>query len=425
VPTFCPVPDGSAARHQRVSRWSPLPCRSVDRDIESGGVDWPLALGRASLLARLPARTLRSFLGASHRRPGNDVPALPARPRQLGEVAVDELLIAVNALIRRVPTESAMDAMVERAARVGRALGDITPADLYPPVGVPPDVELRRERAYHLKIETATFASRPPLPRAVTDAVPELLDGANRSVTVRLMRHPDPRPWVVVLHGTQQGTDMDLLAMSARHLHAGLGLNVALPVLPFHGARSVRDHDAVGFDPVSNLVLGVQGAADIRATIAWIRSFGDEPLGVYGVSLGGYFAALVAGVETVDLALAGVPVLSIPHLIATHLVRAGGKRGRRLGEHLESDAAVRLDRLVDPLTFAPQAPHDRRFVVGGLGDRVTTSAQALALWEHWDRPTLLWYPGGHVGYFWSSEVRDFTNCALRTLAGLRSASLGV
>jgi pimeloyl-ACP methyl ester carboxylesterase len=38
----------------------------------------------------------------------------------------------------------------------------------------------------------------------------------------------------------------------------------------------------------------------------------------------------------------------------------------------------------------------RRMIIGGLGDRLAPPEQAKALWEHWGRPRLHWYPGNHM-----------------------------
>ena len=59
----------------------------------------------------------------------------------------------------------------------------------------------------------------------------------------------------------------------------------------------------------------------------------------------------------------------------------------------------------------------RRFVFAGLGDRMSTFGQARRLWEHWDRPSMAAYAGGHVGFFWSSAVRRLVDQSVRaTLA---------
>jgi hypothetical protein len=126
--------------------------------------------------------------------------------------------------------------------------------------------------------------------------------------------------------------------------------------------------------------------------------------------------SLVAGIEDdLDIAIAGIPVISMQRLLARHLVRSGGREGRVLASMLRSDAVDSVERFVDPLAFAPTVALDRRFVFGGLTDRVTTPQHTLALWRHWGEPSVVWYPGGHIGHFWAGDVRAFVDGALSRL----------
>jgi hypothetical protein len=45
---------------------------------------------------------------------------------------------------------------------------------------------------------------------------------------------------------------------------------------------------------------------------------------------------------------------------------------------------------------------------------MSTFEQALRLWDHWDRPTMVAYQGGHVGFFWSRASRRLIDDAIST-----------
>ena len=64
-----------------------------------------------------------------------------------------------------------------------------------------------------------------------------------------------------------------------------------------------------------------------------------------------------------------------------------------------------------PLHRRSLVPRERRFVIGALGDRICPPAHAATLWEHWERPRMHWYPGGHLAQFRRgrvhAEVRSF------------------
>src|SRR5665811_415742 len=112
---------------------------------------------------------------------------------------------------------------------------------------------------------------------------------------------------------------MDFVGLQAIRLHRDLGLNVVLPVLPLHGSRRlsrVGGEQFLGFD-LMNTVHGLaQSAWDVRRVIGWARAQGAPSVGLYGVSLGGYTAALVAGIEPdLDCVIAGIPVVDFLTLI--------------------------------------------------------------------------------------------------------------
>jgi len=75
-------------------------------------------------------------------------------------------------------------------------------------------------------------------------------------------------------------------------------------------------------------------------------------------------------------------------------------------------AADDAHQVVSPLAMDCKVPFDRRYIFAGLADRMSTFGQARRLWLHWGRPTLAAYPGGHVGFFWSSAAKKLVDGAL-------------
>jgi hypothetical protein len=80
---------------------------------------------------------------------------------------------------------------------------------------------------------------------------------------------------------------------------------------------------------------------------------------------------------------------------------------------LRDDNAAALNDLVSPLSYAPLLAPERRFVYAGVGDRMATPEQAVALWRHWDEPTTLWIQGSHIGAALSRRARQFVYDAFR------------
>jgi len=239
----------------------------------------------------------------------------------------------------------------------------------------------------------------------------------NGTAHLYVLQHEEPRPWLIGVHGFAMGTPLiNFSGFPVRMLHEELGLNLALPVLPLHGPRGaggVSGGEVLTPDYLRMVHLFAQGVWDVRRTLAWIRAQSDQPVGLYGISLGGYVSALVAAFEP-ELAcvVAGIPAVDFPSLATDNQPWIM----RRYGDEFEVDwKLVRaVSHVVSPLAFAPRVPHARRFIYAGLADRVVKPYQARALWRHWQEPEIHWFSGGHVLGIWNESIRDFLAEALES-----------
>jgi acetyl esterase/lipase len=218
------------------------------------------------------------------------------------------------------------------------------------------------------------------------------------------------------VHGARQGQPSDLFVFRARRLHRA-GFNVALPVLPVHGARALRTSATFPtLDLLDNLHAITQGVSDLRQTLAWIREQDAPAIAVHGLSLGGHLAAMLVGLEgDIAAAVAGVPMASVVGVIGAHVSRPV-TGDAEVAAYLASEPATALDRLMSPFEVTPLVRRERLHVYGGYGDGMSTFGQSEALWRHWGRPAHCWYAGGHVGAVWSTDVQRFVEDALRPLA---------
>ncbi len=251
---------------------------------------------------------------------------------------------------------------------------------------------------------------------------------ANREVTVRLLRHPGgPRPWLIAVHGQGMGRAGDHRMLRMRRVHEELGINVALPVLPLHGPR------AQGFSPeqlfVSNVypvnnVLGLaQAAWDLRRLLLWLRADQGAPaVGVLGLSLGSYACSLLATLEA-DLAcvIALVPEPDLPGSLRA--AEPAIQSRRALHRALYDDRADLVHSPIATLDRRCLVPHDRRYIVAGQADRIASPSGAAALWRHWDEPSILWRPRGHVTTGRSAVYDDHLTSVLTSSGLTAGASL--
>jgi len=234
---------------------------------------------------------------------------------------------------------------------------------------------------------------------------PEIRDGYlshrdNRTAHAYLWRHASgPRPTLICLHGYGMGrVSFDARVLGVNWLHRGLGLDVAAVVLPLHGPRALRRRSGAGFldaHPLwTNAAFG-QAIWELRRLAGWLRNQGAPLLGVYGVSLGGYTAALFASIESrLGCAITVVPVASLTAMIRRDLSEE--KRLAREALGLTDEVLEQAWAPHAPLLHAPKVEKSGRLIVAGLADRICTPDQAQALFEHWERPAIHWFPGTHL-----------------------------
>src|SRR5579871_5470197 len=369
---------------------------------------------RALLAAPRTVRfALRSLFGDAS--PGGEARSVTPTPSLLAHVAMDETILAVAMAPNRFPRRAEYERVAAEVAEARELFSDrgwlADPASYHKdPPPLRGGVVTTRGWALGLPYERIHFESgfeaRPEEPGAGRWAEVR----PNQTAVATVLRHPDgPRPWVVALHGFGMGYPfMDFVGLRAGYLHRRLGLNVVLPVLPMHGPRKVTrlgGEQFLSFD-LMNAVHGLaQSVWDVRRIVSWIEKQEPSGIGLYGVSLGGLAAALVAGLAgPFSFVMVGVPVSDFAALLKAHSPHH--VRLRSIEHQILGGPAETVHRVVCPLQFEPHVAEDRRFIFAGLGDRLAPPTQATALWQRWGRPRIAWYPGNHVGYLWSGQVRS-------------------
>lgn len=344
-------------------------------------------------------------------------PTLLGRASLASQVALDETVLAV--IRNRQPKPHMLVAADRTATELMSASAVFAERGwLAAPTGYhrdpPPlrdaDIIDLRSRSWPYRHETMTFASE-FRPRGIEPGADRWVHhGRNATVLVRLLRHHDAAaPWVVCLHGFGMGASrFDLTVLWARHLHRQFGFNVAVPVLPRHGPRRTGDDGQLLSLDLAGTLHGISQAVwDVRRLVSWIRGTGSGSVGVYGLSLGGYLAALLAGIERLDAVVAGIPFTDVPDLMMHHHPPPG------YADVLRSASARDVFSVVSPVGVAPKLGPDRLAIFAARGDRLIPGEHPLALREAWQVCPIHWYNGGHTGFAWSRQARDFVGNRLR------------
>ncbi len=353
-----------------------------------------------------------------------DVPEPPITPELALKVAGDELNLATLWIGRSSPLvrdPARLNEEVEEVRNFFEEQGFLKQPDSYHVV--PPPLEHPRlllTRVRDLRYEELRFPSEYS-PREEEPGRERWLSfQANRTAYAWVMRHEDkPRPWLICIHGFGMGIPyLDLQTFRANVLHQQLGLNLVCPVLPLHGPRKAGarsgDH-FLGGAFLNTIHAEAQAMWDVRRLLAWIRAQDAPAVGVYGLSLGGYNAALLASLEP-ELAcvIAGIPATDLTAL--TQRLDSPYKLERFKQADFAWEQIEEILRVVSPLALSPKVPLERRYIFGGAVDRLVPPSQVWALWQHWERPRILWYAGSHVSIHWEPKVRALVREALRDSA---------
>ena len=360
------------------------------------------------------ARSWGAYLGGGR----NELPV--ARPTlALATHALRDELVLVGLLWKRPLSDPAayerINGEVQEAINLyGRRGWMKKPAGFFPAPPVPTDVSIRSFTTRNRTHERISFESGYTPHPGEPGADRWMSYTGNTREHALMLRHPEPRPWLVCVHGTELGrAGLDLALFRAWHLHTDLGLNVILPVLPMHGPRAKGLPKGAVF-PGEDVMDDVHGTAqavwDVRRVLAWIRA--QQPgarIGLNSISLGGYITGLVASLDDdLTCAILGVPPSNLVDLLGRHSgLGKGDPRQTTL------DLAAPIGRMVSPLSLQPKVTQEGRFIYAGVADRIVhPRQQVLQLWEHWGRPDIGWYHGGHTGFFEARPVQRYVDAAL-------------
>ncbi|HEY2774622.1 MAG TPA: alpha/beta hydrolase [Candidatus Binatia bacterium] len=226
----------------------------------------------------------------------------------------------------------------------------------------------------------------------------------NRIARARWWRHDGgPRPTLIAIHGFMADPYWLNVRFFSLQQFYERGYDVLLATLPHHGLRAESStlYSGQGFFTAGMSGINehmAQAICDLRVLMRYLRrDRGVEKIAVTGVSLGGWTAALLAGLEDdLDAVIPNVPVCSPVDLLlewqpAGTIVRTGLFALRWSVRYLREIMAV-----TTPLTYKPRIATERLMIIGGVGDRLAPPKHSRLLWDHWGRCRIHWFPGNHV-----------------------------
>lgn len=297
----------------------------------------------------------------------------------------------------------------------------------------PAAVSAGRSRSQHhgVEVRTLTGPSRGPGKDS----------GSQRlAATVHLRPGRPDLPFVLLVHGLLAASPHYEEGM-CRRLTAGEAHAARLD-LPFHLRRRLpHSRSGIGYlsaDLSWTRDVVRQSVEDCAAVLDWARREVSPRLMVFGTSLGGLIACLLAGQLELDSMVAIAPFCDPPGTfidrLPTRLRRALDLDGDRGGVWGANRAAARsaVEAALAPLVpraFAPPAtPGERIAIVHPVLDRVVGEAPMAELARSWGAE--LWsYRHGHISVMnargLGTRIRGWLISPHEARAGLGTARLGV
>lgn len=217
----------------------------------------------------------------------------------------------------------------------------------------------------------------------------------NREAAARFYDHTSgPRPTIVLVHGYRSGQyAIEEVAWPIDWM-LSQGLDVVVFVLPFHGLRAApgRGPAFPSSDPRFTIEGFRQAIGDLRALVRHLHERGSKDVGVMGMSLGGYTAALFASLEpSLAFAIPMIPLASFADVAreANRLVGSASERD------LQHTALERAFAIASPLHRPLAIGVERTLVIAAEVDRITPPSHAKKIATHWGSPLSV-FPGGHI-----------------------------
>jgi hypothetical protein len=221
---------------------------------------------------------------------------------------------------------------------------------------------------------------------------------ANQTMWARWFRHRKaPRPCAVILHGYLGGTLAVEEYMWPIQTLFDRGLDVILTVLPNHGVRAgIRGRFRLPGFPAVDPRLAVEGFRQLvhehLTLFDYLLDGRVSSLGLMGMSLGGYSAALLSTLDPrLRFGVFYMPLASV----ADFALRTGRMVGSEREQRQQATLLERVYRCVSPLARPSLLPSGKTLVLAGEADLITGLPHGNQLVEQFGA-TFCTYAGSHI-----------------------------
>lgn len=238
-------------------------------------------------------------------------------------------------------------------------------------------------------------------PSAVVPPHPELGTVYGRYFKTRMA---EPAPTVIVLHGWLAFNYIWYTSICQKL--ARTGTSSLIIQLPYHMQRRLRTARysgewAISGDMAQSIEMIRQSVADTRSVINWLAAQSTAPIGLWGVSLGGWIGALLVAVESrLDFAVLMTPAVR-PDDVMWFSELCPPLREVIASAGFTYDDVEAVLRVVTPKYFSPRLAPERLLLVQADVDQAVRPHTIEELWRVWGHPRRHRYPHGHISIIMS------------------------
>jgi pimeloyl-ACP methyl ester carboxylesterase len=234
-------------------------------------------------------------------------------------------------------------------------------------------------------------------------------------------------PTIVVLHGWLVFS-YAWFSKICRKL-AEAGINGLIIQLPYHmnrqppGSRYSGEYSING-ELMRSIEMIRQAVSDTRSVVNWVKATPTSPIGIWGISLGGWIGGILAAVEPrLDVAVLMIPAIR-PDDVIWYSKLCPAFRAVASSAGITYEQLHEALKIVTPTYFRPCLPPDRILLMEAEWDLAVRPHTIEELWEAWGHPRLLRYPHSHISIVFSARaLEDGVSFIRSTLQNDPSASI--
>ncbi|MCS6806665.1 MAG: alpha/beta fold hydrolase [Acidobacteriota bacterium] len=214
-------------------------------------------------------------------------------------------------------------------------------------------------------------------------------------------------PTAIVLHGWLAFSYVWFAAI-CRHL-AKAGIHAVLIQLPYHMRRQPQQSQFSGQFTINgqlerSIEMIRQAVSDTRSVINWVKSDASSPVGVWGISLGGWVGAMVTALDArLDFSILMIPAVR-PDDITWHSPLVPPLKQALQAAGITYEELEDVLKIAMPKYYRPQLPPDKILLMKSQYDLGIRPQTVDELWEAWGRPAMHSYAHSHMSIIFSRRV---------------------